>query len=403
MDEVGRLLEAFWRGMALHLWQTTLILTPILLLGRSMRRAPARQVHLLWWIALIKLLVPLSMLEPMIGATLGRIVRSWPAEGGVTPVRVVEYVRVALHPTALGGAASMDTFGSTGAVYLLLTLSWSAGMALLVWSWSRRCGPFRREYPHTLETVAPGVRDKLTDAMRGTDIPTSLIRLGPTRRVPAVAGLFRPTILVPERIVAALDAEELRAVLLHEESHRRRRDPALAVVQRCALLLFFFYPPVWWLVRRLVESAEIACDESVLARGVSPAIYGRALSRTLGLNLLPQSLPATIGLGRPAGLRRRLERIEGSWRYRVMPKHRWVLSAALLLVIGPSLAGAISADGSSSKPTGVVATVLNPEGPDRFSDLDRLKAADIPVQLSFTDVPLEEVFRALERTTGVRV
>ena len=50
MTEVGVVLEKFWLGMALHLWQTTLILAVLLILGLGLRRAPARYSNTLGWL-----------------------------------------------------------------------------------------------------------------------------------------------------------------------------------------------------------------------------------------------------------------------------------------------------------------------------------------------------------------
>ena len=41
-------MRGFWLGMAVHLWQTTLVLAVLVILDRFMRRAPARFRHLLW-------------------------------------------------------------------------------------------------------------------------------------------------------------------------------------------------------------------------------------------------------------------------------------------------------------------------------------------------------------------
>ena len=59
------LLETLWRETALHLWQTTLVLGVIALLARPLRFAPARYQHALWWIALVALVLPLTLVRPL--------------------------------------------------------------------------------------------------------------------------------------------------------------------------------------------------------------------------------------------------------------------------------------------------------------------------------------------------
>jgi len=62
-------LEPFWIGTAVHLWQTALFLLVLCLVARLMRNAPARLLSALYWIGVLKLLLPL----PLLGAgTQGR-------------------------------------------------------------------------------------------------------------------------------------------------------------------------------------------------------------------------------------------------------------------------------------------------------------------------------------------
>src|SRR5881397_1500421 len=67
MSTIDGLLEGFWLTMAAHLWQSTLVLGVIFLLARLMRRAPARLLQIVWWSALLKLLLPLPLLGPAAG------------------------------------------------------------------------------------------------------------------------------------------------------------------------------------------------------------------------------------------------------------------------------------------------------------------------------------------------
>lgn len=125
MTEVGVVLEKFWLGMALHLWQTTLILAVLLILGLGLRRAPARYSNTLGWLALFKLLLPLSLL-----GGLGLI--PFGAPGGVAgPLVLTEYVRVVLEPSALAkpvdGGLESEVYP-----YIALTVAWLFGIGLLL-------------------------------------------------------------------------------------------------------------------------------------------------------------------------------------------------------------------------------------------------------------------------------
>lgn len=221
--------------------------------------------------------------------------------------------------------------------------------------------------------------------------------------IPAVRGVLRPTIVIPEPVIEALDPEALRAVLLHEEAHRVRRDTWRAVVWRIVLAAYFFYPPAWWLIARLRVSAELACDEAVLSQGVSPRVYSGALARALasGIGVLPSTRPVEVGLGRAGSISVRLDRIENPWRYRAMTKHRVLAALAVLVLTGALIAPSNS--GVSQEPptaTNLVEVETPPE--IRFADLDRLALDPNPLTFEFDDVSLATVFSALQTVSKIK-
>jgi beta-lactamase regulating signal transducer with metallopeptidase domain len=81
---------------------------------------------------------------------------------------------------------------------------------------------------------------------------------------PAVCGLFRPVILVPQNLASSLPAGQLRAVLLHELAHLRRGDLFVNLAQTILQIVYFYNPLVWLancIIRRIREQAV---DEMVL-------------------------------------------------------------------------------------------------------------------------------------------
>ncbi|HEY8042051.1 MAG TPA: penicillin-binding transpeptidase domain-containing protein [Polyangiaceae bacterium] len=93
---------------------------------------------------------------------------------------------------------------------------------------------------------------------------------------PAVAGLFRPTIVVPH---GALDwpLERCRLVLVHELAHVRRRDVLVQALADMACALHWCNPLVWICARRLRVEREMAADDAVLAAGIRPSRYAEEL------------------------------------------------------------------------------------------------------------------------------
>jgi beta-lactamase regulating signal transducer with metallopeptidase domain len=80
---------------------------------------------------------------------------------------------------------------------------------------------------------------------------------------PAVCGLFRPVILVPENLGPSLGAGGLRVVLMHELAHIKRGDLWVSLAQT-VLQIIYFYNPLLWLANAMIRRVrEQAVDEMV--------------------------------------------------------------------------------------------------------------------------------------------
>ena len=58
-------LSPFWFGMAVHLWQTALFVAALWLVACALRRTSARIQSGLYWVGVLKLLLPLPLLGPL--------------------------------------------------------------------------------------------------------------------------------------------------------------------------------------------------------------------------------------------------------------------------------------------------------------------------------------------------
>jgi beta-lactamase regulating signal transducer with metallopeptidase domain/tetratricopeptide (TPR) repeat protein len=95
---------------------------------------------------------------------------------------------------------------------------------------------------------------------------------------PAVCGLFRPVILVPQNLALTLGSSRLRPVLLHELAHIRRGDLWINLVQT-VLQIIYFYNPLLWLANSIIRRIrEQAVDEAVqVAMGANASQYPQTL------------------------------------------------------------------------------------------------------------------------------
>ena len=98
---------------------------------------------------------------------------------------------------------------------------------------------------------------------------------------PAVIGLWRPAIVVPDDFELRYTAQEQQLILAHEQVHIARRDPLINAI--CAMLqcVFWFHPLVHLGARRFRLDQELACDAAVMrSHPEQRRSYGEAMLKT---------------------------------------------------------------------------------------------------------------------------
>jgi beta-lactamase regulating signal transducer with metallopeptidase domain len=324
-----------WHGMIVHLWQTTLILGVLVVIGRALRSAPARVSHTLWSIGLAKLFLPLSVFGGLAGL-LGRAV-GHPVAHGIGGMPVLEPVLAVLYPF---GGSRAPAAGSAGAYALVAATScWAALSLLFVSRLAVDLVRARRHGGRPVGALDPATAERLGRVLDAARMPRDAVLVSPEGRMPAACGIFRTRIVIPEYLVSSLSDDELRAILLHEDEHRRRRDPLRGALHRLTTALFFPYPPLYLVLRRLRATAEFACDERVVYGGVSAPSYARALARTLELGLASPAFASAAAVAGSSLLTRRLRRLStlDPRRYAMRLRYRVPITLAALVVAAATL------------------------------------------------------------------
>jgi len=372
-------LEAFWIGMTVHLWQTALFVAVLVVVAYALRRTSARLISVLYWTGILKLLLPLPLLGPISDRLLA--VAGNP-EAGAAAAAGWSSVSVLMYPLLLDGRSTAGA-GLPPALYVGLTVAWLAGVGLIVLRRLRRRN----------ELEAQQVDHALQEAISSAGLRTDQVRITPHGPGPHVQGGLRPVVVLPQAVVGALEQDELRAVLIHEREHLRRRDPLRYGLLALVRTAFWFYPPAWWLTRRILETTEMACDEAVVRAGLPAAVYCRSLARTLSVGLAQRASASPIGIlgHRASFLRRRLERIRSGGRFEIMLSHRLTVAAAalaaLIVSVLPVTPGATLRAGDE--------VLIAGEG------LDELAQADLPVMLNFQEAKLGNILMAVGKTSGI--
>ncbi len=303
-----------------HLWQSTLVATAIAALAAMLRDDGAHSRYWLWWAASAKFLVPFSLL-----AALGKVL------GDVGAPRV----EISAWPGALGVLAEpMPEAAGWEPVALALLGVWALGFVAVIGTWAARALKVRALLRASIPYAVA-----LPRGAAGLGCRTS-----PALLEPALVGIVRPVLLLPQGIAEHLTRAQLEAVLEHELSHLRRRDNLTAAVHMLVEAVFWFHPLVWWIGARLVEERERACDEAVVRAGHDGRIYAEGILNVCE-RYVASALKCAAGIS-GADLKARVVEIARNRVMSALPVQKKILLGAFALgsLLVPIIFGAAAQD-----------------------------------------------------------
>jgi beta-lactamase regulating signal transducer with metallopeptidase domain len=161
-----------------------------------------------------------------------------------------------------------------------ISLAWASGFLCLMTLAGWRYQQWTRLIAQGQPVSDPSLLGLLDSARAdmGVRRPVKMVvveRLGS----PAVFGIWRVCLLLPQSAVEHLSAEELRMVFLHEMAHVRRHDAGLNFLLIALQFLHWFNPLIWLAAHRIRADRELVCDAMTLRR--LPAAEGRSYGRVL--------------------------------------------------------------------------------------------------------------------------
>ncbi|MCA9123499.1 MAG: hypothetical protein H6822_32885 [Planctomycetaceae bacterium] len=344
-------------------WQVTFLVILVLVITRLFAKNRPHLAYMLWLVVLIKCVAPPFWSSPTSAFTWLQTAMS--AEDTLEPDRFlfVNYSRLGINidtsqeplPDVNRVLVTLppSDFQSAEAVavapyespriewsYILLAV-WGTGFggALLVSGLrSARCIRMLHNTPSVDSPELERLLAQLTVKLR---VRRRVRLLVTTSRVgPAVIGLLRPLIVVPEIVVRNRAPEELEAILAHELIHVRRGDLWLGLLQVCSRAVWWFYPLVWWVNRLSTRQAERCCDEEVIGElRCDPRRYASSLLDILELKRTLQTIPTFPGMKPVEVTSERLERIMklGQGCHKRTPRWCW---AVMFVTIAATLPGA---------------------------------------------------------------
>jgi beta-lactamase regulating signal transducer with metallopeptidase domain len=133
------------------------------------------------------------------------------------------------------------------------------------------------------EPASPAMQRRFREVARRFGIGRGLPELLVTRSLesPALAGTWKPAILLPAWLAEEGSAEQLDWALGHELTHWKAKDHLCGMVRQLFQTVFFFHPVAWWVGRRWEEAAELACDRALVSSEEEAASYAERLYEML--------------------------------------------------------------------------------------------------------------------------
>ncbi len=251
---------------------TVIILLIVVLRAVLINRLPKKTFLILWWIALIRLLVPFSIKSVTSIYSLFQSIYS-----DINPVRTAQTTTfLPIHgnmpETANGLSEAMVQRTESISI---LSVIWLAGLLLCFGFFAVSYIKCYREFRFSL----PVENDILEAWKEKHPLKRSLsIRQTETIAAPLSYGVIRPVILMPKN-TEWKNIYQLRYVLEHEYVHIRRLDMLTKLIMIAAVCIHWFNPLVWVMYILFNRDLELSCDETVVRRfGMDiKSVYATAL------------------------------------------------------------------------------------------------------------------------------
>lgn len=251
---------------------TVIILLIVVLRAVLINRLPKKTFLILWWIALIRLLVPFSIKSVTSIYSLLQSIYS-----DINPVRTAQtttFLPIHGNMPEIANGLSEAMVQRTESISILSVI-WLAGLLLCFGFFAVSYIKCYREFRFSL----PVENDILEVWKEKHPLKRSLsIRQTETIAAPLSYGVIRPVILMPKN-TEWKNIYQLRYVLEHEYVHIRRLDMLTKLIMIAAVCIHWFNPLVWVMYILFNRDLELSCDETVVRRfGMDiKSVYATAL------------------------------------------------------------------------------------------------------------------------------
>lgn len=252
-----------------------MIVAIIILRALTIERFPKKTFLVLWWIALLRLLIPFSIpsvmsfyswfdpnlpavveqssamestFEPVLDDSSETMENSTQFEMTPIPDTDIEYVEV--KPSKSFSESFFD----------MLPAIWGIGIGVIAAFFGINYWKGVREFRMSLPVENEFVNEWLSSHQLRRNIT---IRQYDCIHTPLTYGIFRPVILLPKESLEQ-SPSTLNFILTHEWVHIRRFDCVTKILLTAALCIHWMNPLVWVMYLLFNRDIELSCDETVL-------------------------------------------------------------------------------------------------------------------------------------------
>ena len=252
-----------------------MIVAIIILRALTIERFPKKTFLVLWWIALLRLLIPFSIpsvmsfyswfdpnlpavveqssamestFEPVLDDSSETMENSTQFEMTPIPDTDIKYVEV--NPSKSFSEIFFDA----------LPAIWGVGIGVIAAFFGINYWKGVREFRMSLPVENEFVNEWLSSHQLRRNIT---IRQYDCIHTPLTYGIFRPVILLPKESLEQ-SPSTLNFILTHEWVHIRRFDCVTKILLTAALCIHWMNPLVWVMYLLFNRDIELSCDETVL-------------------------------------------------------------------------------------------------------------------------------------------
>lgn len=341
---------------ATWVFQTTIkasVLAAIILILQMLlaKKLPAKWIYSLWFLLIVRLVIPFEMASSVSIYNLVTPVEQEPFVSEPVMLSsekpVISEFESKTPETAITGSDLPQIIHQSGGLSLIQTFSiiWFLGIialsAYFIFTNIKIRQDIKGRQPINDKELI-NLFDRCKTRMKVFS-PIVLIEME-NISLPLLFGFIKPCILIPKSVIKTLSRTELEHIFFHELAHHKRHDITVAWITAVLQTIHWFNPLIWYAFFRMKIDREIACDELTLSYTGSNKSqeYGGTIIHLLQHISSEYRLPMTVGiLDQKTGIKKRLAKIAN-----YKPVSLWWTLPALSLIL---TIGIISLTGAQNK------------------------------------------------------